>query len=787
MISYRLLYVLLAVTLRIAIGGEPAPAPTGTPPVDSPEQIAFFEKKIRPVLIQSCYECHSVESKKSKGGLLLDSKEAMLAGGTTGPALVPGKPDESLLIKALRYADQDFQMPPKQRLPPAMVADFETWIRNGAADPRAKAAVVAAVKPQIDLEAGRKHWAFQPISSPAAPKVRENKRVRNPIDAFLQASLEAKKIQPAPEADKATLLRRLSFDLTGLPPTLDEQNAFLSDNSKDAFEKAVERYLASPRYGERWARHWLDLVRYADSNGVDEDVGHPTAWRYRDYVVRSFNADKPYNTFIVEQLAGDLLGGPSDNFIATAWLSLGPKMLAEPDLEKMKLDIADEQIDVVTKTFLGLTVSCARCHDHKFDPISAADYYALAGIFRSVSTISNYGPRPATLFEHTLPEPQNDVIRAEHAKKLEAAKTSVAEAERAQPKDEKKLKELKEALKKLEAGPDLARVMGVKETEPRDLAIHLRGNHLNLAKEKTPRGFPKVLEVAVKPVPIDPKKSGRMELARWITDPSHPLTARVMVNRLWQSHFGEGLMRTPSNFGIKGEAPDNPALLDWLAQEFIRNGWSVKHMHRLIVTSAAWRRSSLISETHAEKDPENRLFAHQNRRRLEAEAVRDALLSAGGTLDFAMGGEVPGAGKTYSYYDGKDSAFQSPRRTLYLPVPRHKAYELLAIFDYADTAVHLEKRPVTTVPQQALFMLNDPLVRAQAKALAQRVLQAEQKDRERITLAWKTLFARTPVSSEMKTVQEYLARFASQGRPTEAAWTNVLHGLLASNEFVFVD
>lgn len=782
-----LVTLVLVVLLRPAVGGEPAPVTVATAPAaDSTEQIAFFEKKIRPVLVQSCYECHSVESKKSKGGLLLDSREAVLAGGTTGPALVPGKPDESLMIKALRYTDQDFQMPPKQRLAPAVIADFETWIRNGAADPRAKV-VVAAVKPPIDLEAGRKHWAFRPVSSPAVPKVRDSKRVRNPIDAFLQAGLEAKKIQPAPEADKATLLRRLAFDLTGLPPTLEEQDAFLSDSSKDAFEKAVDRYLASPRYGERWARHWLDLVRYADSNGVDEDVGHPTAWRYRDYVVRSFNADKPYDAFVVEQLAGDLLGGAADNLIATAWLSMGPKMLAEPDLEKMKLDIADEQIDVATKTFLGLTLTCARCHDHKFDPVSQADYYAMAGIFRSVSTISNYGPRPAILFEHTLPDPKNDVLIAEHAKKLGSAKASVAEAEKAQPKDEKKLKGLKDELKKLEAGPDLPKVMGVKESEPRDLPIHLRGNHLNLAKEKTPRGFPKVLDEAVKPPPIDPKKSGRMEMARWITDPAHPLTSRVMVNRLWQAHFGEGLVRTPSNFGLKGEAPDNPTLLDWLAQEFVRGGWSIKHMHRLIVTSAAWRRSSVISESQAENDPENRLFSHQNRRRLEAEAVRDSLLMAGGALDFTMGGEVPGAGKTHGYYDGNDSAFQAKRRTIYLPVPRHKAYELLAIFDYADTAVHLEKRPVTTVPQQALFMLNDPLVRAQARALAQRVLQTEQKDRERIGLAWRTLFGRLPASNEVKTAQEYLARFASQGRPTEAGWTNVLHGLMASNEFVFVE
>ena len=768
--------------------GEPAAVQPVT--MTEAQGVEFFEKKIRPVLVQSCYDCHSLEKGKSKGGLKVDSREAMLKGGESGPVLVAGNPGASLIMKAIRYGDQDMQMPPKQKLPDAVIADFDTWIRAGAPDPRvAKAVVAEETKPGISLEEGRAHWAFKPIADPVAPKIKDKKRAKNAVDNFLLSEIEKRKLSPAPEADKPTLLRRLSFDLTGLPPTPEELEAFLKDSSSDAFEKAVDRLLASPRYGERWGRHWLDLMRYADSNGVDEDVGHPHAWRYRDYVIRAFNDDKPYDRFITEQLAGDLLPNPdADAIVATSWLAMGPKMLAEPDLEKMKLDIADEQLDVASKTFLGLTISCARCHDHKFDPIYATDYYALAGIFRSTGIITDYSKRPAILLENVVPDPANESLKAEFQKKVEAQKAEIAAAEKAQPKDDKKLAKLKEELKKLEkAGPDLPKAMGVKEIEIRDLAVHLRGSHLNLAKEKTPRGFPKVLNLHLTPPTVGPKQSGRLELAQWLCDPKHPLTARVMVNRIWQAHFGEGLVRTPSNFGLKGEAPDNPALLDFLAQEFIRGGWSIKKMHRLILTSAAWRRSSVASAELLEKDPENRLFARQNRRRMEAEVVRDALLACGGLLDLKMGGFVEGAHRSSEYYKTKEEAYQIPRRTVYLPIPRHTTYELLTIFDYADTAVHLDKRPVTTVPQQALFMMNDPLVRKQAKALAQKLLQPEAQDRDRARQAWITLFSRPAGNVETKTVLAYVDRFMKQGRTPELAWTNVIHALMASNDFVFID
>ncbi|MBI3854860.1 MAG: DUF1553 domain-containing protein, partial [Planctomycetes bacterium] len=439
------------------------------------------------------------------------------------------------------------------------------------------------------------------------------------------------------------------------------------------------------------------------------------------------------------------------------------------------MDIADEQIDVMSKTFLGLTLSCARCHDHKFDPLRAIDYYALAGIFRSTSLITDYKPRPAILYEAELPIPANVEIKAEFAKTLADLKAEISGA------DEKKAKDLKEKLKKLEAeGPATQRAMSLVETQPRDLAVHIRGSHLALAKDVTPRGFPKVFEIALTPPAVDVKKSGRAELAAWLTDPAHPLTARVMVNRIWQGHFGEGIVRTPSNFGLKGERPTHPELLDWLAKEFIRQGWSVKRMQRLILTSAAYKRSSAADARLAEKDPENRLLGRQNRRRLEAEPIRDALLYIAGTLDLEMGGPVKDAPQGKSYYKGDDKNYLVPRRTLYLPVPRQKLYELLPIFDYSDTAVHVDKRPVTIVAQQALFMMNNPLVRQQAKIVAGSLTGS---DEERARQAWLRLFSRPATGAEIRAVLYHVDRF---GKGT-AAWTNVVHALMASNEFLFVD
>jgi hypothetical protein len=651
--------------------------------------LEFFEKRVRPVLVERCYSCHAADAKKLKGGLRLDTRGATLKGGDTGPAVVPGKPDLSLLIKAVRYAD-DLQMPPKGRLPEAVVADLVRWVEMGAPDPREGPELAAGPRGPTPEE-GRKFWAFQPLK-PGRPGA------GHPIDALLNAK------DVAPEADRATLLRRVTFGLTGLPPGPDDGAAW---------DVVVDRLLASPRYGEKWGRRWLDLMRYADSNGVDEDVNHPNAWRYRDWVIAAFNADLPWPRFVTAQLAGDLL--PEPDVVATSWLALGPKMLAEPDLEKMKLDIADEQLDVATKTFLGLTVSCARCHDHKFDPIPTSDYYALAGIFRSTELISDYSKRPAILIEHEVPG---------------------------------------------------GKTLGPREIEPRDLPVHVRGSHLALAKEKTPRGTPKVFETAME----RPAKSGRLELAAWLS--TNPLAARVLVNRIWQGHFAEGLVRTPSNFGLKGELPTHPELLDWLAAEFMKDG-SIKRIHRLILTSAAYRRSSAGLASDA--DPENRRLAKQNRRRLDAEEIRDALLFVAGSLDLTIGGTVKGAQEGRDYYKGSDELYKQPRRTVYLPVARHKTYDLLQIFDYADTAVHLEKRPSTVVAQQALFMLNNPLVREQAALFAKSLTGT---DEEKVRQAWPRLFGRPATADDVSDVLRSLTRLS---------WPRVVHALMASNDFIYVD
>ncbi len=746
-----------------------------------PAGIEFFEKKVRPVFAEACSSCHSSEAKNLRGGLRLDTPGGILRGGDTGPSIVPGKPDESLLLRAVRYRDPDLQMPPKSRLAEATVADLAKWVAMGAPLPApAEAPDAPGLVSGPSLAEGAKHWAFRPVRDVPVPA-----KAPHPVDAFLVEALDARGLAPAREADPATVLRRVTFDLTGLPPSPAELEAFLKDAAPGAFERVVDRLLASPRYGERWGRHWLDLVRYADSNGVDEDVNHPHAWRYRDYVIAAFNQDKPYDRFLREQLAGDLAAPPdAEGIIATGWLAMGPKMLAEPDLEKMKMDIADEQIDVMSRTFLGLTLSCARCHDHKFDPVRTADYYALAGIFRSTSLITDYKPRPAILYEAVLPGPVNEEVRADFAKRVAALKEEASAA----AADPKKGRALGEQLKKLQAeGPVLHRAMSLMETRPRDLAVHIRGSHLALAKETTPRGFPKVFEGSIRPPTVDPARSGRAELAAWLTDPAHPLTARVMINRIWQGHFGEGLVRTPSNFGLAGERPTHPELLDWLAKEFLRQGWSIKGMHRLILTSAAYRRSSAADARHLEKDPENRLLARQNRRRLEAESIRDALLSVAGALDLEMGGTVKGAPQGKSYFKADSKNYLVPRRTVYLPVPRHNPYELLAIFDYSDTAVHLEKRPATIVPQQALFMMNNPLVRQQAKAVAEGLLKTDEADGARVRRAWLQLFSRPASEGELRAVLSSLDRFAKQGAAPPAAWTNVVHSLMASNEFLCVE
>jgi hypothetical protein len=1062
----------------------------------------FFEKQVRPLLAERCLKCHG--DTKPKGGLRLTSRAAVLRGGDTGPAAVAGKPDMSLLLQAVRYADTP-RMPPKGKLSEREIAVLEKWVALGLPWPEAGPKVVNSGSTFQITDEQRRFWSFQPVRSVAAPAVKDARWPRSDLDRFILAALEAKGLRPAQPADKRTLLRRATFDLTGLPPTPAEVDAFLADDSPRAFERVVDRLLASPAYGERWGRHWLDLVRYTDSFdargiGGKGDCAH--AWRYRDWVVNAFNRDLPYDRFVTDQIAGDLLPGPGgfnrDGVIATGFLAVGNWGGGDADKEKLLTDIADDQVDAVSRTFLGLTVACARCHDHKFDAISTKDYYGLAGIFFSTHILPNVGPKTdgPPMLNIPLASPAELARRAEHAKSLAegqkqrraAAERAYAEFARAQlgqtakylvaaweyqaqagrpgapspetfaaskglhgyalrqwrdylglgeyrlmttavrdvggkagvlgwrgapdcpslvvntndsevsiltfklpprsvsvhpgpsngvavawrspitgkvrvsgrvvdadpvggdgvawlidhrtagsrsqlaagdfpnggrqafeqgsgaralqaldvragdriellvlPKanhgydttvvdftiaevggprvwdlrgdvigdlhqggkgnphsdrlgnaavwhfldmadsrrapgpanarpdlaawdravtardgaavekaaqeiarsfttadarspfwinrreDEKylpaeargalaKIDAELEALRKTPLPPlDLANgaqeggVPGSPHAGVHDVRVHLRGRYDRLG-EMVPRHFPEILAGAPQ-VPIT-SGSGRLELARWLTRPDHPLTARVMVNRIWQHHFGEGLVRTPSNFGKLGRPPTHPELLDWLARQFVQSGWSVKQMHRLIMLSATYRQSSEAAPETLRADPDNLLFGRMNRRRLEAEAIRDNVLAAGGRLERTMGGPAV-----------RD--FAAPRRTLYLMTVRSDRSGFRPLFDSADSTALVDTRTVSTVAPQALFLLNNPFILAQTKALARRVLADGKDERARIERAYHLLYARPPLPEEVQIGLDFLGR---AGR-----WEAYCQVLLCANEFIYVD
>lgn len=771
----HLMIVVCSLNLSVGVSASDA---------DNSAKLAFFETKIRPVLVQHCYECHSADSKIVRGGLQLDSRTSTLKGGDSGPSFVPGQPEDSLLLSAMRH--ESLQMPPKSRLPEQVIADFELWIRDGAVDPREENRPTK-LKP-VDYEAARSHWAFQKISDPSPPAVRDTGWPISPVDQFVLFRLEEKNMQPAPAADKRTLIRRATFDLIGLPPTIEEVNAFLADESPDAFAKVIDRLLLSPHYGERWGRHWLDLVRYATSNGADENHGLPNAWRYRDWVVRMIGQDLPLDQFIVRQLAGDLLPVPEneqeagDLLTATGMLVIGPKMLAEQDKEKMLIDIVDEQIDTVSRTMLGLTVGCARCHDHKFDPISSKDYYALAGIFSSTRTMADRA-FVSKWMERPLPSQEISALRAEHQKKIDAAKAELAQT---QPDNAEAIQQKKAAIEQLEKEmPQFASVMATEEGDIQNLPVHIRGNHLKPGPEKILRGMPAILTSVAAAPAIPETRSGRLELAEWLISKENPLTARVMANRIWMWHFGQPLMRSPSNWGLKADLPSHPELLDWLAQELIRANWSLKAMHRTIMLSSTWQMSSQSRPEYQDIDPENRLLSRQNRRRLEAEPVRDSILFVGGGLDLTVGGPV--------------ADVNANRRALYLPVDRAALYEMFSTFDYVETANHIEQRPTTTVPNQALYLMNSETVHEQARRLIESLSTSDpaipwENSGPVVTELFERLYTRGPEEAEVTRSVDFLRQAEESFTDvTEAkerrlqAWAAFCRTLIAGNEFLYVE
>ncbi|WP_020473498.1 DUF1553 domain-containing protein [Zavarzinella formosa] len=918
-----------------------------------PKGLEFFETKIRPVLAEQCFSCHSAEAqtkKKLRGGLYLDSADGLLKGGDTGPAIVPGKPKESLLFASLKHIE-DPKMPPKGKLPETVIADFQKWIEMGAPDPRTG---TAKKQTGLSLEQGRQFWAYRPVANVKVPEL-NGPTVLTDIDRFIQTQLTAKNLNPAPEADRGVLIRRLSFDLTGLPPTPKEIDDFVSDQRPDAYERLTDRLLASTAYGERWGRHWLDLARYAESFTLRGFI-LKEAWRYRDYVIDSFNHDLPFDQFIREQIAGDLL--PADDLeikrrrlIAATFLTMGNNNLEEQDKKQLVMDVVDEQLDTLSRAFLAQTVTCARCHDHKFDPIPTKDYYALAGILKNTKTLNHANvsmwidrPLPMEAVRETeakkheakvvqlqkqiadlkalvgkkspAPNPKKPTVRAikdlpgivvddSKAKKVGAWKESqfsgsyvgagyihdedvgkgektltfqfeipangkyevwfayspgtnrcadvpvtvfsadgektihvnqqktpeidglfhslgqhtfekggqgfviidtgntkghvIADAVLFIPADQAKLpakpeskedapaiaeagqlRQMEAELKKLQStGPKRDMALGFEEEKKiEDVRIHIRGSGANLGAA-VPRGF---LQVAMwsPATPLPPNQSGRKELAEWIADARNPLTARVYVNRVWHWLLGVGLVRTTDNFGTTGETPSHPELLDHLARQFVESGWSTKKLIRMIVLSHAYRQSSKTSTEAKKADPENRLLSHMNRRRLDAEAIRDAFLSTSGDLRASSGGITFKPELTADY----NFKFSDPVRSVYVPVFRNSLPEIFEVFDFADPSVSTGKRNVSTVAPQALFMTNHSFVIEQSRKAAERLLaEKDLDDGQRIDTAFRRLFGRSATNDEQTIIRKYLG----EGSGRDERWPRVMQSLYASVDFRYVD
>lgn len=786
------------------------------------EGLRFFEKNIRPLLVEHCYDCHSADYAESD--LALDSWDGIVKGGKAGSVLVPGKVEQSLLMTAIRYEDHTLQMPPDSKLPAAQIALFKEWIERGAPYPGA-----TKIEPRkdaaIDLSKEREFWAFQPIVDPALPAIENTKWPRAELDFFVLAKLEENKLTPAPPASKRELLRRATLDLTGLPPTVEEMNAFLADESPDAFKSVVERLLASPAYGEHWGRHWLDVARYADSNGLDENVAFGNAWRYRDYVVNAFNKDKPYNEFLREQIAGDLLPYSSteqqhEQLIATGFLTLGPKVLAEVDKQKMEMDIIDEQLDTLGRGFMGLTLGCARCHDHKFDPILASDYYALAGIFKSTKTMESL-KTVARWHENPIPTAADLEKKAAHEKtvadqkaKIDAVVKAANDAlvatleegaklpekpEETYPAETKaELKALRDKLAEIEkAAPVMPSAVGVMEGEPTDIPIHIRGSHLTLG-EVVDRRFPLVLVSTEDQQPTIPEdSSGRLELANWMASPDHPLTPRVMANRVWHWHFGRGIVDTPDNFGILGGRPTHPELLDWLSRRLVDSGWSIKQLHREIMLSSTYQMSSEYSEQSAKVDPDNRLLWRFSIRRMAAEELRDSILLVSGQLDPTMGGsllEVENRGYLFNHTSMDATTYDSNRRSIYLPVIRNNLFSPFQLFDYSDASVVLGERPTSTVAPQALFLMNSDFVIESAETFAKLLSETTSDDTAKVHAMYDRALNRPAHPSELAQATDYLNRFAAayaaagmdEDAARESAWSALCQTVLASNEFIYV-
>jgi hypothetical protein len=768
-------------------------------------QAEFFESKVRPVLVEYCYHCHSVEAKKDKGGLVVDSLQGLLDGGDGGPAIVPGQPEKSRLILAISLKDPDLRMPPKAIMPPEAIAALTAWIKDGAPWPSATA-TAAKRSPGKITDEDRQWWAFQPMKKVEPPAAGDGWAV-NEIDRFIAAKLKTAGLTPAPEASRAALIRRVTFDLIGLPPTLAQVDEFVNDSSPNAYEKLVGRLLASPQYGERWARHWLDLVRYADSDGYRIDDYRPQAWRYRDYVIRAFNADKPYSRFVAEQLAGDeLFPTDADAQIATGYLRHWIYEYNARDVRGQWSVILNDITDTTGDVFLGLGMQCARCHDHKFDPILQKDYYRLQAYFANilpiddkiVATDAERAEHAAKkkLWEAKTADIRAEIERIEAPYRKKAAESAINkfpldiqamirksadrreplehqlaelayrqvdyEFERLErtlsPADKEKVIELRRRLVEFEAmkPAPLPTALTIADVGPAAPAVTIPKR----AADPIAPGSPTILSAepaTIVSLATAPESTGRRAaLAKWLTEPANPLTARVMVNRIWQQHFGRGLAANASDFGRLGEPPTHPELLDWLAAKFVRDGWSMKGLHRRMVLSAAYRQSATHPDAAAGKlkDPENRLLWRGGVRRLDAEQIRDALFAATDELDLRAGG--PGS-------PGSD-----PRRSIYMKIMRNNRDPILDGFDAPLWFSSASSRDTTTTPVQSLMLINSQFLLRRAQALAARIEKSEADPAKRLALAYRLAFGREPTSEEAAAATRFLAEQARRIDPNRA-------------------
>ena len=786
-------------------------------------EVVDFARDVQPILQQHCIECHGAE--EQNGGLRFDTKAGAFAVGDSGsPAIVAGDSEQSGLLARVLSSDEFEQMPPSgERLTAAQISLLSSWIADGAPWPEQHEGVQ-------DATDGTTHWSFQPLADPELPMVGDEAWPLNPIDRFIQARREAADLQVAEDAEPIALLRRVAYDLTGLPPTPDEVTAFVAASQRDsrsAWVAEIDRLLASPRYGERWGRHWMDWVRYADTAGDNSDFPIPQAYLYRNYIIDSFNADLPYDRFLTEQIAGDLL--PACNqaernrqTIATGYLAMARRFGSLVERYPWHLTIEDT-IDNVGRTMMGLTISCARCHDHKFDPISTRDYYGLYGIFAS----TQYPFPGIELFQvqhHLVPL----IPAAEAAEKLKPYRTKTDELEKeldrlltacqqqalqnAAVESELTVDQQRKAKGQLDAMLGRARRAGeklaahlkeipvipaayaVQDDQPVDARVQIKGEPTRLGAE-VPRRFPEVLGGHRLPEDVAASGSGRLQLARWIASPENPLTARVIVNRIWQRHFGTGLVASASDFGLRGEEPTHPQLLDWLAGELIRSGWSIKHLHRLILSSRTYQLSSEDLKENLASDPGNRYHWKFSRQRLDAESIRDTLLLISGSLDSTPQRQPhpfpPAKDWGYTQHHPFKDDYPSNKRSVYLMTKRLTAKPYFQTFDGPDRNVCTTDRDQSVTPLQALYFVNDEFLHERADRFASLTRQRASDDEQRLEFAFATILCRPPTAEESTILLEHLGKFrekvAGKNDADQQAWASLVRSLLRLNEFLYLD